>query len=247
MVKVCRLIYFLPSDERAVSNADREERPKRQYSPISSPDESVCGPSERLGEFMKRRTDVFSKVMTRGFYIGRFQPYHNGHHTMIEHIAEKVDELVLGIGSADVSHTVKNPFTAGERIMMLTKAVREFEREHGLVTYVVPIEDIERNAVWVSHVESMCPDFDVVYSNNPLVIQLFEESGIEVNQSPMFDRERLEGTDIRESIIGGDPWRGRVPDPVVDVIEEINGVQRLNTVAQDDVAERWEAAHVDSE
>lgn len=183
--------------------------------------------------------------MNRGFYIGRFQPYHNGHHTMIEHIAGKVDELVLGIGSADVSHTAKNPFTAGERIMMLTKAVREFERKYDLVTYVVPIEDIERNAVWVSHVQSMCPDFEVVYSNNPLVIQLFEESGIEVNQSPMFDRERLEGTDIRESMIDNDPWRGRVPDLVVEVIEEINGVQRLHTVAQDDVDKRWEATGED--
>lgn len=179
--------------------------------------------------------------MTRGFYIGRFQPYHNGHHTMIEHITREVDELVLGIGSADVSHTVRNPFTAGERIMMLTKAVREFERENDLVTYVVPIEDIDRNAVWAGHVESMCPDFDVVYSNNPLVVRLFEEDGIEVRQSQMFDRERLEGTDIRESMIDGDPWRDRVPDPVVGVVEEINGIQRLRTVAQDDVVDRWEA------
>lgn len=179
--------------------------------------------------------------MTRGFYIGRFQPYHNGHHTMIEHIVGEVDELVLGIGSADKSHTVDNPFTAGERIMMLTKAIREFEREHGLVTYVVPLEDIDRNAVWASHVESMCPDFDVAYSNNPLVIRLFEEADIEVRQSRMFDRNRLEGTDIRESIIDGSGWTDRVPDPVVEVIEEVNGVQRLGTVSEDDMVERWEA------
>jgi len=179
--------------------------------------------------------------MTRGFYIGRFQPYHNGHHTMVEHIAEAVDELVLGIGSADVSHTTRNPFTAGERIMMLTKALGAVEDTHDLVTYVVPIEDVDRNAVWASHVESMCPDFEIAYSNNPLVIRLFEEAGIEVRQSRMFDRERLEGTDIRESMIAGDDWTDRVPDPVVETIEEINGVQRLQTVSEDDVVERWEA------
>jgi nicotinamide-nucleotide adenylyltransferase len=160
---------------------------------------------------------------------------------MIEHIAGEVDELVLGIGSADKSHTVDNPLTAGERIMMLTKAIKEYEREHDLVTYVVPIEDIDRNAVWVSHVESMCPDFDVAYSNNPLVIRLFEEADIEVRQSRMFDRERLEGTDIRQSMIDDSAWEDRVPDSVVDVIEEINGVQRLRTVSEDDVVERWEA------
>ena len=179
--------------------------------------------------------------MTRGFYIGRFQPYHNGHHTMIEHIVDEVDELVLGIGSADKSHTIDNPFTAGERIMMLTKAIREFEREEGLVSYVVPIEDIDRNAVWASHVESMCPAFDVAYSNNPLVIRLFEEADIEVRQSRMFDRNRLEGTDIRESMIEDTAWEDRVPDPVVEVLEEINGVQRLRTVSEDDMVERWEA------
>lgn len=179
--------------------------------------------------------------MTRGFYIGRFQPYHNGHHTMIEHIATEVDELVIGIGSADASHTERNPFTAGERLMMLTKSVAAIEREYDLVTYVVPIVDIERNAVWVGHVQSMCPDFDIVYSNNPLVVRLFEERDIEVQQSEMFDRDRLEGTDIRNSMIEGREWVDRVPDAVVSVIEECNGVQRLRTVVQDDVAERWEA------
>ena len=38
--------------------------------------------------------------MKRGFYIGRFQPYHNGHQSVLEHIAGKVDEIIIGIGSA---------------------------------------------------------------------------------------------------------------------------------------------------
>lgn len=175
--------------------------------------------------------------MARGFYIGRFQPFHNGHRAMVDHIVSEVDELVLGIGSADVSHTVHDPFTAGERLMMVTKAVGDVE----MPTYVVPIEDIDRNAVWVSHVQSMTPGFDCAYSNNPLVVQLLEEAGIEVRQSPMFDRERLEGTDIRERMLDGEDWTDRVPDVVAEVIDEINGVQRLQTVAKDDVSQRWEA------
>ncbi|PSQ31412.1 nicotinamide-nucleotide adenylyltransferase [Halobacteriales archaeon QS_9_67_15] len=172
--------------------------------------------------------------MTRGFYIGRFQPFHNGHRAMVDHIVEEVDELVLGIGSADASHTTRNPFTAGERVMMVTKAVEDV----AVPTYVVPIEDIDRNAVWVSHIMSMSPSFDVAYSNNPLVVQLFEERGIEVRQSPMFDRDRLEGSDIRERMFDGDTWADRVPETVVDV-------QRLQTVAKDDVSRRWEAEEDD--
>jgi nicotinamide-nucleotide adenylyltransferase len=167
----------------------------------------------------------------RGFYIGRFQPYHDGHHQMVEEIVPEVDELVLGIGSAGHSHTRHNPFTAGERVMMVTKAVAEFD----LTTYVVPIEDLDRNAVWASHVRSMSPAFDVAYSNNPLVIQLFKEAEVEVRQSPMFNRDVLEGSELRDRIIEGDEWRHLVPEPVISVIEEIGGIERIQRVSETDV------------
>jgi nicotinamide-nucleotide adenylyltransferase len=166
----------------------------------------------------------------RGFYIGRFQPYHDGHQRMVGEIVDEVDELVLGIGSAGDSHTTRNPFTAGERVMMVTKSVAEFD----LTTYVVPIEDLERNSVWVSHVRSMTPSFDVAYSNNPLVIELFREAGVEVRQSPMFNRDVLEGTELRERMIEGGDWRRLVPDPVVEVIDEVDGIERIQAVSQSD-------------
>jgi nicotinamide-nucleotide adenylyltransferase len=168
--------------------------------------------------------------MTRGFYIGRFQPYHDGHHEMVTTIAGEVDELVLGIGSAGDSHSTHDPFTAGERVMMVTKAVKPFD----IATYAVPIEDLDRNSVWVSHVQSMSPEFEVAYSNNPLVVRLFREAGVEIRQSEMFDREVLEGSEVRERMIAGDDWESLVPDPVVSVIEEIDGVRRIRQVAETD-------------
>ncbi|PSP77358.1 nicotinamide-nucleotide adenylyltransferase [Halobacteriales archaeon QS_4_69_225] len=168
--------------------------------------------------------------MTRGFYIGRFQPFHEGHDTMVERISREVDELVVGIGSADKSHTVRNPFTAGERIMMIRKALVDLD----LVTYAVPIEDLNRNSVWVSHVRSMSPRFDVAFSNNPLVVRLFEEAGVEVRQSEMFDRERLEGSAVRERMAADGDWESLVPAAVVEVVEEIDGVERLAHVSASD-------------
>jgi nicotinamide-nucleotide adenylyltransferase len=166
----------------------------------------------------------------RGFLVGRFQPFHNGHDQLVREIADEVDELIVGIGSADASHTVRNPFTAGERTVMISKVLAEIPVQ----TYVVPLEDIERNAVWVSHVESMCPPFDVVFSNNPLVIQLFRESNYEVRDSRMIDRGRLRGTRIRERIVDGEPWQDRVPEPVAGAIAEIEGVERLRRIADTD-------------
>ena len=166
----------------------------------------------------------------RGFYIGRYQPFHDGHRHMVEEIASEVDELVLGIGSAGDSHTTRNPFTAGERVMMVTKAVEALD----ITTYVVPIEDLDRNSVWVSHVQSMTPRFDVAYSNNPLVVRLFEEAGVEVRGSPMFNREILEGTELRERMIHGRNWSDLVPATVADVIHEIDGVERIRRIAESD-------------
>ncbi|PSQ40707.1 nicotinamide-nucleotide adenylyltransferase [Halobacteriales archaeon QS_9_68_42] len=168
--------------------------------------------------------------MTRGFYIGRFQPFHEGHYAMVERISEEVDELVVGIGSADQSHTVRNPFTAGERIMMITKTLVDLD----LVSYAVPIEDLDRNAVWVSHVQSMSPRFDVAFSNNPLVVRLFEEAGVEVRQSPMYHREEFEGAEVRERMATGGDWASLVPPAVVEVIEEIDGADRLQRISASD-------------
>jgi nicotinamide-nucleotide adenylyltransferase len=167
---------------------------------------------------------------TRGFLVGRFQPFHSGHEQLATNIATEVDELVIGIGSADASHTVRNPFTAGERMVMISSVLSDLD----IPTYVVPLEDIERNAVWVSHVESMCPPFEVVYTNNPLVIRLFNEADYEVRDSKMIDRGRLRGTLIREDIIDGEPWTDRVPEVVVDAIDEIDGVARLRRIAETD-------------
>jgi nicotinamide-nucleotide adenylyltransferase len=168
--------------------------------------------------------------MTRGFYIGRFQPFHEGHYAMVERIGEEVDELVVGIGSADQSHTVRNPFTAGERIMMITKTLADLD----IITYAVPIEDLNRNSVWVSHVQSMSPRFEVAFSNNPLVVRLFEEAGIEVRQSPMYRREEFEGTEVRQRIAADGDWEELVPDAVAEVIDEIDGAERIQQISASD-------------
>ncbi|MDD1674739.1 MAG: nicotinamide-nucleotide adenylyltransferase [Methanomicrobiales archaeon] len=168
--------------------------------------------------------------MVRGFYIGRFQPYHNGHQTVLERIASFVDEIVIGVGSAQLSHELENPFTAGERVLMITRSLENIRRP----LYVIPIEDLQRNALWVSHVHSMTPPFDRVFSNNPLVMQLFTEAGYNVDCPAMYERDTHSGTAIRERMLAGEPWEPFVPPAVVDVIREIDGVERLRQIARTD-------------
>lgn len=168
--------------------------------------------------------------ISRAFYIGRFQPYHIGHHTVLSGIAREVDEIVIGIGSAQRSHEVENPFTAGERVVMISRSLKDLDID----CYVIPIEDIQRNAVWVSHVRSRTPHFDLAYTNNPLVFRLFEEAGVMVKRSPMHQRETYSGTAIRKKMLTGEGWGNLVPDAVARVIEEVGGVERLREIVRDD-------------
>ncbi len=175
----------------------------------------------------------------RGFFIGRFQPYHLGHHEIVKEIVNEVEELIIGIGSAQESHTIENPFTAGERILMVSRALDEIDPELRKRVYIIPLEDIYRNALWVSHVRSMVPPFQVVFSNNPLVIRLFKEAGFEVRKTKLYNRRFLQGREIRRLMIEGGDWERYVPKAVADVIREIGGVERLRDIAKNDrIAER---------
>jgi len=166
----------------------------------------------------------------RGFLIGRWQPLHNGHLTIIREIASEVDELIIGIGSAQRSHTTKDPFTAGERIMMIIKTLKKYDFPY----YVIPIKDIEFNAVWVSYIEALTPPFDVVYTGNPLVRELFVERDYIVKKPKLYNRKEYSGSEVRKRMINGEEWKHLVPKEVVDVICEIDGENRIRRLNKSD-------------
>ncbi|MCD6157411.1 MAG: nicotinamide-nucleotide adenylyltransferase [Euryarchaeota archaeon] len=177
------------------------------------------------------KENPLQKKYDRALIIGRFQPMHLGHLYVIKRVANAHDAIIIGIGSAQESHTLKNPFTAGERHLMISRAL---EAEGITNYYLVPIMDVERNAIWVSHVRSLVPPFRVVYSNNPLVMRLFKEEGYEVRPLGFYKREVYSGREIRRRMISGEPWEHLVPRAVVEVIKEINGVERLREIARKD-------------
>ncbi len=113
---------------------------------------------------------------------------------------------------------------------MITRALASL----GCPFYVIPIEDIKRNSLWVAHVLSMTPPFDLCYSSNPLVVELFNEAEIKVQSPAMYERETLSGTEIRRRMLKDEPWKNLVPPAVVQVLKEIHGVERLRQISQKD-------------
>ncbi|WP_455392881.1 nicotinamide-nucleotide adenylyltransferase [[Eubacterium] cellulosolvens] len=166
----------------------------------------------------------------RGLVIGRYQPFHNGHLEVILEIFQDPEcyDLIIAIGSAQESHTLDNPFTAGERILMIDRALKEMKLEN---YYIIPIPDLHRYAVWVSHVESLVPPIDIVYTNNQLTRRLFTERGYNVKTPKLYNRAKFSGTKIRQMIMTGEDWAGLVPAAVAKVITEIDGVKRLQDLA----------------
>lgn len=166
----------------------------------------------------------------RGLLVGRFQPFHRGHLEVLRHLerAHPGDSGILGVGSAQESYTLENPFTASERQEMIGRALREA----GLAAWsTVPLPDIHRHALWVAHVRELVPPFDRVYTNNPLTRLLFEREHVAVESTPLFERETFQGTRIRTVIAEGGPWRPMVPDAVAHYLDAIDGPARVRLLA----------------
>ena len=172
-------------------------------------------------------------MVTRGLYVGRFQPFHLGHLGAIKYSLKEVDELVIVIGSAQYSHNANNPFTAGERLVMVRRALFEAGVDYSKL-WIVPVPDVHLHMLWVSAVEGYTPKFNALFSNEPLTKRLFMEAGYEVKTVPLFERKMYVSTIVREKMVKDNSWMELVPKSVVDFILEIDGVNRLIDLTRTD-------------
>jgi len=172
-------------------------------------------------------------MVNRGLFVGRFQPFHLGHLGAIKEILKEVEELVIVIGSAQYSHNINNPFTAGERLIMIRRALEEAKIDFSHV-WIVPVPDVHLHMMWVSAVEGYTPSFNIVYSNDPLTRRLFMEAGYKVNTIRFFERRLYSSTEIRQRMLKDDSWEKLVPKSIAAFIKEIDGVNRLRDLNKSD-------------
>ncbi len=172
-------------------------------------------------------------MVRRGLFVGRFQPIHKGHLEVAKKIMKEVDELVIIVGSSQYSHRLDNPFTAGERITMIRKALQEEGIQLARI-WIIPVPDIHQHALWVSQIVGYSPKFDVVYANEPLTSRLFVEAGFRVESMPFVKREVYLATEIRTRMLTGENWKELVPSSVAKFIEEIDGEGRLRQLNKTD-------------
>ena len=179
-------------------------------------------------------------------FIGRFQPFHLGHLSVIKQAIQENDFLVIGIGSAEQNFLPDNPFAAGERFEMI-KATLDEARISPKKYAIIPVRNINNYQLWVHHVAQIVPAFDRVYTGSKIIRALFEtanrkSTGKKYVIKPVKFTHQISGTDLRammlKPVISGSDrksntptsWKPHVPPAVARYLQKIDGVKRLKTI-----------------
>ncbi|HID41523.1 MAG TPA: nicotinamide-nucleotide adenylyltransferase [Pyrodictium sp.] len=177
----------------------------------------------------------------RVLFFGRFQPFHNGHLAAVKWLLDRYEEVVVLVGMADESHTWRNPFTAGERLLM----IREALRYAGIDLSRIITATIQTLTVYSGNsgfVLGYVPPVDAVATANPAVNRAFRDAGVKTVKPPLVNKHIWCGEYIRCLMLKGDEsWRDLVPNPVPEIIDSINGVSRIREIVSDNIY-RIEAA-----
>ena len=95
---------------------------------------------------------------------------------------------------------------------------------------VIPAFDSTSHSLWVTQLNSLVPQYECAFSNDPLTIRLLKESGIEVKEVSLINRGMYSATEVRLRIAEGDNWNELVQSSVAEVIKNVDGVERIKQI-----------------
>ncbi len=161
-----------------------------------------------------------------GLYIGRFQPFHLGHLSIVKRALKEVDHLIIGIGSAQYSCQERNPFNAKERKKIIEISLKEAHLEQNLYT-IIEIDDINNEGEWTQHVKNLTPPFEIIFTGDyGIVKELFKKhTNLPVK---VFEEEiKVRATSIRKKIANNTNWQALVSTGAAEYLKLIGGVNRI--------------------
>jgi len=151
-------------------------------------------------------------------YIGRFQPFHNGHNAVIKEAFSIANKVLVLVGSTNTSINIKNPFTFEERRNMIINSTT-------LPVEVMPLDDyIYEENQWLTDVQELVGD----NTNVCIIGHSKDESSYYLKHFPQWDfvdveyHETIDATMIRELLYNGKLSfiKGAIPGAVYNYLVE---------------------------
>jgi nicotinamide-nucleotide adenylyltransferase len=173
--------------------------------------------------------------MNYALFMGRFQPFHLGHLSVIKEAVKKKERLIIAIGSAEANYRPSNPFTCRERFQMIEAALDEAKIP--LSKFIIfPIRNIDNYALWPHHVELFLPPFQKIYTGSDTVKWLYMNENINRLQKyeiiNVSKKIAVTATEIRRLMLHGGKWEKLVPKSVAALLKKWDGVNRLKSVQE---------------
>jgi len=160
--------------------------------------------------------------MKRALFIGRFQPFHNGHLSVAKSLLKKYNKLIIGIGSSQEKNTFQNPFSYNERKKMISNLLKKNKINN---VKVYPVPDLYDDYKWTNYILKNLPKFDDAYSGNEWTIRCFKKHKIKCKKIKLI--KGINSTKIRGMMINNKNWEKLVPEEVSAQIKKIKGVKRV--------------------
>ena len=159
-----------------------------------------------------------------GLLIGRFQPFHLGHLAALQFAIPKVDKLWLGLGSSNKPIEKNNPFSIEERKKMILSSIDDSIQNK---ISIFPIPDLDNHVRWIQNIDTIVPDYEIIFSNDPMTEHLYSKRNVQVFAIPFLKRDQLSGTRLRDLIKSDQKWNDLVPEGTKLILENLDAKNRL--------------------
>lgn len=183
-------------------------------------------------------------------FIGRFQPFHNGHKAVIDTALEQAKEVVVVVGSSFAARNIRNPFTFQERKAMI-EAVFPTDR-----VKVVPVSDYPYDDnKWVNAIQKIVDETVPHAKDVGLIGHSKDSTSYYLNIFPRWknhveveDVDGINATDIRNYGFENKTFRGIddvkfLPKPVfIQLLSFQASTWFTNLITEFDMIRKYKAA-----
>lgn len=177
-------------------------------------------------------------------FIGRFQPFHGGHKSILDRALSEADKVAVVLGSHEAPRTARNPFTTQERIDMIS-AVYARETAEGRLRFAPQHDHPYAGDRWVAgvqagvHAAAFTP-FRADAARIGLIGHAKDQSSYYLRNFPQWgsiaceNLRGIDGTAIRAALLGeGRVAAEQVPAAVAGLLGDWLADGRLDAVREE--------------